>query len=101
MGRISGAGEFSASGYIGAAVIGAATTLSFRDFVASAETMPLRAVLTINGNLKKRQIDLGYLPSDAACFDLAVPDGTDISLFNTVVLRLSETDIAVAIGSIP
>ncbi len=101
MGSILGAGEYSADGYIGAAVIGCSTTLSFKNFVTSAEAMPLSALLTINGNLNKRYIDLGSLPDTRDSFELQVPDGTDISLFNTVVLRLAGTETAVGIASLP
>ncbi|MFM7471468.1 MAG: hypothetical protein LVS60_12165 [Nodosilinea sp. LVE1205-7] len=101
MGSISGAGEYSSSGYIGAAVVGSTVTLSFKHFETSAKAMPLSAILTINGNLKKRHIHLGSLAGDRDSFDLVVPEGTDISLFNTVVLQLAGTETAIGIASIP
>ena len=91
----------SSSGYIGAAVVGSTVTLSFKHFETSAKAMPLSAILTINGNLKKRHIHLGSLAGDRDSFDLVVPEGTDISLFNTVVLQLAGTETAIGIASIP
>jgi hypothetical protein len=101
MGQVVGAGDYSASGYIGAAIVGQQITLSFQNFSTSAEDAPLEAVLTRNGNLSKRPINLGPLPETSGAFDLAVPEGTDISLFNTVVMRLANTETIVGTASVP
>lgn len=92
MGTVAGQGDFSASGYVGAAIVNHHTTLSFQNFSTSAGNQPLEALLTINGNLAKRHIPLGPIPAEQAAFDLAVPSGTDISLFNTVVIRAAASD---------
>lgn len=70
---VEGAGQYSASGYIGAAVFPEHVTLSVKNFNTSAEGADLEAVLTINGNLAKRQLDLGPLPATSDAFDLVVP----------------------------
>jgi hypothetical protein len=101
MGQVVGAGDYSASGYIGAAIVGQQITLSFQNFSTSSEEAVLEAVLTRNGNLSKRHIDLGVLPQTRGAFDLAVPEGTDISLFNTVVMRLANTETIVGTASVP
>lgn len=103
MGIVAGKGDFRASGYVGAAIVNHHTTLSFQNFNTSA-TDPLEALLTINGNLAKRHIFLGAIPTNQSAFDLAVPEGTDISLFNTVILRLADpdqTDTVVGIATVP
>jgi hypothetical protein len=92
MGTVAGKGDFSASGYVGAAIVHHRTTLSFQNFSTSAEALPLEALLTINGNLAKRHIPLGPIPTAQPAFDLAVPEGTDISLFNTVVIRATDPE---------
>ena len=98
---VVGKGDYSASGYVGAAIVDHQVTLSFQNFSTSAEGVDLEAVLTINGNLAKRHIDLGPILSTSGAFDLAVPPGTDISLFNTVVVRLAEGDTIVGTASVP
>lgn len=92
MGTVAGNGDFSTDGYVGAAIVDHRTTLSFQNFSTSAEGLALEAVLSINGNLAKRHIPLGPIPTAQAAFDLAVPAGTDISLFNTVVIRATDPD---------
>lgn len=94
MGSVAGKGDFSASGYVGAAIVNHRTTLSFQNFSTSAADLPLEALLTINGNLAKRHLPLGPIPAGQPAFDLAVPEGTDISLFNTVVIRAANPDQA-------
>ena len=37
--------------------------------------------------MEKRHITWEYFPRTSGAFDLSVPNGTDISLFNTVVIR--------------
>ena len=92
MGSVAGQGNFSASGYVGAAIVNHRTTLSFQNFSTSAGDWPLEALLTIKGNLAKRHLALGPIPANQAAFDLAVPEGTDISLFNTVVIRAANSE---------
>lgn len=101
MGSVASADSYTTSGYIGAAIVGTSITLSFKDFNTSAEASDLAALLTINGNLAKRPIDLGPLPQTSGAFDLAVPDGTDISLFNTVVIRIAGSETTVGTASVP
>ncbi|MFH7241989.1 MAG: hypothetical protein ACHWZW_03970 [Spirulina sp.] len=104
MGTVAGEGNFSASGYVGAAIVNHHTTLSFQNFSTSADDLALEAVLTINGNLSKRHIPLGLIPAQQSAFDLAVPPGTDISLFNTVVIRAATPDqaeIVVGTATVP
>ncbi len=104
MGTVAGKGNFDASGYVGAAIVNHHTTLSFQNFNTSAGDLPLEAVLTINGNLAKRHIPLGPIPAGQAAFDLAVPAGTDISLFNTVVIRAAapdQTETVVGTATVP
>ncbi len=101
MGSVVGAESHAASGYVGAAIVGSSITLSFKDFTTTAEAETLEAFLTINGNMAKRPIALGAMPAGQGVFDLSVPDGTDISLFNTLVIRPVGTETAVATASVP
>lgn len=101
MGSVAGASSYSTSGYIGAAIVGTSITLSFKDFATSSAAESLEGFLTINGNMDKRHIDLGVLPATKGAFDLSVPEGTDISLFNTVVIREAGTEQTVGTASIP
>ncbi len=100
MGSVVGADSHTAGGYVGAAIVGSSITLSFRD-VAIATADSLEVFLTINGNMAKRPIALGPLPVGESVFDLAVPDGTDISLFNTLIIRPVGAETVVAQASIP
>lgn len=99
MGNLVGSGNYVAKGYISVAVVGPDITLSFKDFSTSAGSLTLQALLTINGNLGRRPIDLGTLPTTNPDFYISVPTGTDVSLFNTVVICLAEQ--ATAIGEAP
>jgi hypothetical protein len=101
MGSVASAGSYNTSGYIGAAIVGTSITLSFKDFQTSSEAEALEGFLTINGNMAKRHIDLGVLPQTGGAFDLSVPEGTDISLFNTVVIREAGTETTVGTASVP
>lgn len=101
MGSVAGANSYDTSGYIGAAIVGTSITLSFKDFRTSSTAESLEGFLTINGNMEKRHIDLGALPQTSGAFDLSVPDGTDISLFNTVVIREVGTEATVGTASVP
>lgn len=99
MGNLVGSGNYVAKGYISVAVVGPDITLSFKDFSTSAGSLTLQALLTINGNLGRQPIDLGTLPTTNPDFHISVPTGTDVSLFNTVVICLAEQ--ATAIGEAP
>ena len=101
MGSVAGANSYETSGYIGAAIVGTSITLSFKDFATSSTAEVLEAYLTINGNMEKRHIALGTLPENSGAFDLSVPDGTDISLFNTVVIREAGGENTIATASVP
>ncbi|WP_035984837.1 hypothetical protein [Leptolyngbya sp. KIOST-1] len=101
MGSVVGTEGSTASGYVGAAIVGSSITLSLRDFVTAAEGDRLEAFLTINGNMAKRSIALGPLPQISGAFDLSVPEGTDISLFNTLVIRSVGSETPVATASVP
>lgn len=101
MGSVVGANACTASGYVGAAIVGSDITLSFKDFTHTAGAETLEAFLTINGNMAKRPIALGEVPASSSAFDLAVPSGTDISLFNTLVLRPLGGEEAIATASVP
>lgn len=101
MGSVTGTDSYTASGYVGAAIVGSSITLSLKDFATAAEGEMLEAFLTINGNMAKRPIALGSLPETSGAFDLSVPEGTDISLFNTLVIRPVGVETAVATASVP
>lgn len=96
MGAISGLDNYTAKGNIGVAVMGGGVTLAVKDFETSAEGAELHALLTINGKLEKRHLDLGPLPKGGGSFDLALPPGTDVSLFNTLLIRDPGADVTVA-----
>lgn len=101
MGSVAGIESYTASGYVGVAIVGSSITLSFKDFAIAAAPETLEAFLTINGNMAKRPIALGTLPPGEAVFDLSVPSGTDISLFNTLLIRLVDSETNVAKATIP
>jgi hypothetical protein len=101
MGSVVGTDSHPASGYVGAAIVGSSITLSLKNFTTVAEGEALEAFLTINGNMAKRPIALGPLPASSGAFDLSVPEGTDISLFNTLVIRLVGFESAIATASVP
>ena len=110
MGSVVGAEGHTARGYVGAAIVGGSITLSFKDVMIEDATIAdaaiasadrLEVFLTINGNMARRPIALGPLPVGEGSFDLAVPDGTDISLFNTLVIQPVGAETAIAKASIP
>ena len=101
MGSVAGTDSYTASGYLGAAIIGSSITLSFKDVILAAEAEVLEAFMTINGNMAKRTIALGPLPQNSGAFDLSVPVGADISLFNTLIIRLVGSETTVATASVP
>lgn len=101
MGSVVGTGDYTASGYVGVAIVGSSITLSLKDFTTAVEGEALEAFLTIDGNMAKRPIALGPLPESSGAFDLSVSEGTDISLFNTLVIRPVGSESAVAKASVP
>ena len=101
MGNLAGSGDYIAKGYISVAVVGPDITLSFKDFSTSTGSLTLQALLTINGNLSRRPINLGTLPAANPDFHISVPTGTDVSLFNTVVICLAEQATAIGRAPIP
>ncbi|MGB3311007.1 MAG: hypothetical protein WBG32_24370 [Nodosilinea sp.] len=101
MGSVAGTENCTASGYVGAAIVGSSITLSLKDFTTAAEDGTLEAFLTINGNMAKRSIALGPLPQTSGAFDLSVPEGTDISLFNTLVICPVGSETRVATAALP
>ena len=100
MGAFSGLGNHQTTGSVGVAVIaGVGGNLAFQKFETDATDGELTGYLTINGNFEKRKIELGALPQSSGSFSLSFPDGTDISYFNTVVVRAGDESIGQA--SIP
>jgi hypothetical protein len=97
MGAFSGLNNYTTTGQVGVAIIaGVGGNLAFQDFLTDAESSTLQGYLTINGDLSKRKVELGTLPATRGSFSVAFPDGTDISLFNVVVVQTSETSIGMA-----
>jgi hypothetical protein len=91
MSAFSGQSGYTTTGTIGIAVIaGVGGNLAFQNFQTDAESDELTAVLSINGNLEKRVVDLGALPQTSGSFDVAFPDDTDISLFNVLLIQVGE-----------
>lgn len=95
MSSFNGVGDYQTSGQVGVAVIGTGVTLAINNFSTSADTANLQAVLTIRGNLEKRPIALGSVTPEGGSFQVVLPDGTDISLFNTLVLRDGAADVTI------
>lgn len=97
MSMFVGLGEYTTTGSVGVAIIaGVGGNLAFQNFETNADASELTAALTINGDLAKRQVDLGVLPQTSGSFSVAFPDDTDISLFNVLVVRAGDTAIAQA-----
>ncbi len=97
MGLFSGLGSHTTTGSIGVAAIpGVGGTLAFQNFQTDQANTELHCLLTINGNLSKRTIALGPLPQAQGSFDISFPDGTDLSLFNVVVIRAGEDTVGMA-----
>ena len=63
----------------------AGEALSFRDFLIEDYKGELTANLATDGNITK-SIDLGELDHKSPSFKLPIPQGTDTSPYNTVVL---------------
>lgn len=95
MGTIAGVSQYQATGQVGVAVLAGGVTLAINNFATSTNSTPLKALLTINGNLEKRHIDLGPLPAGQTRFELTLPPGTDISLFNTLLICDADSDATV------
>lgn len=97
MGAFSGLGNHQTRGNVGVAIMaGVGSNLAFQDFETDVAVDALTGYLTINGNLEKRKIELGTLPQTAGSFNVAFPDGTDISYFNTVVVLANDESIGQA-----
>ncbi len=97
MGAFSSLGSHKTTGSVGVAIMaGVGSNLAFQDFETDAIAPELTGYLTINGNLEKRTIELGTLPQTSGTFNVAFPDGTDISYFNTVVVQAGEESIGQA-----
>lgn len=96
MSMLTGLNDHTTTGTLGIAVIaGVGGTITFQNFETDADG-DLRACLTINGNLEKRKIDLGQLPQSSGTFNVNFPDGTDMSLFNTLIVQSGDAPIGKA-----
>ncbi len=97
MGAFSSLGNYKTVGSVGVAIMaGVGSNLAFQDFETDAAADELVGYLTINGNLEKRKIDLGVLPETSGSFNVAFPDGTDISYYNTVVVQAGTDSVGQA-----
>ncbi len=97
MSMFSGLNSHATTGSLGIAVIaGVGGTITFQNFQTDADSPELNAYLTINGDLSKRTIDLGTLPQTSGTFNVSFPDGTDMSLFNVLVIKAGDTSIGQA-----
>ncbi len=96
MSMFTGQNGHTTTGNLGIAVIaGVGGTITFQGFETDAEG-DLQACLTINGNLSKRTIDLGTLPETSGTFNVSFPDGTDMSLFDTLVVKAGDDAVGKA-----
>ncbi|MGF1535026.1 MAG: hypothetical protein ACFB4J_00890 [Elainellaceae cyanobacterium] len=96
MSMFTGQNGHTTTGNLGIAVIaGVGGTITFQNFETDAEG-DLQACLTINGNLSKRTVDLGTLPQTSGTFNVSFPDGTDMSLFDTMVVKSGEEAVGEA-----
>jgi len=96
MSMFTGLNDHTTTGTLGIAVIaGVGGTITFQNFQTDV-TDGLQAYLTINGDMAKRTIDLGPLPQNSGTFNITFPDGTDMSLFNTLIVEAAETPIGKA-----
>lgn len=97
MSMFSGLEGHSTTGSLGIAVIaGLGGNITFQNFQTDVKTPDLHAYLTINGDLSKRTIDLGLLPQGSGSFNISFPEGTDMSLFNVLVVKAGDTPIGQA-----
>ena len=97
MSMFSGLNGHTTAGSLGIAVIaGVGGNIAFQNFQTDADSPEIQAYLTINGNLSKRTIDLGALPQTDGSFNISFPEGTDMSLFNVLVVKAGDTSIGQA-----
>lgn len=97
MGVFSGLDKHTTTGSVGVVAIpGLGGTLAFQNFQTQETHLNLTCLLTINGNLSKRSLDLGPLPQSSGSFEVSFPDGTDLSLFNVVVIRAGDQNVGMA-----
>lgn len=97
MSAFSGVNGHTTSGTVGVAVIpGVGGNLALQNFQTDADASQLTAVLSINGNLTKRMVNLGPLPETSGSFSVAFPEDTDISLFNVLLVKSDDTVIGQA-----
>lgn len=97
MSMFSGLEGHSTTGSLGIAVIaGIGGNITFQNFQTDVNASDLHAYLTINGDLSKRTIDLGLLPQTGGSFNISFPEGTDMSLFNVLVVKAGDTPIGQA-----
>lgn len=102
MGAFKGLENYTISGNVSVAVFGGGTAaIAFRDLNLNGTTTSPHAYLAINGNLSRRTIDLGSLPQDTGSFEMPVPNGTDLSLFNTVILHCQEQNVGLGVADLP
>lgn len=101
MSTLTGSNGHTTTGNIGVLVLGdGGVTLALKDFHTDAPQANLQVYLTINGKLEKRKLDLGPLPQMEGDFHLALPAGTDVSLFNTLVILDVESNQTVGQAAI-
>ena len=97
MSMFSGLNGHTTTGSLGIAVIaGVGGNIAFQNFQTDTDSPELQAYLTINGDLSKRTIELGLLPQADGSFNISFPDGTDMSLFNVLVVKAGDTSIGQA-----
>lgn len=97
MSMFSGLDGHTTTGSLGIAVIaGIGGNIAFQNFQTDADSSELHAYLTINGDLSKQTIDLGSLPQTSGSFSVSFPNGTDMSLFNVLVVRAGDTSVGEA-----
>ncbi|WP_156820185.1 hypothetical protein [Synechococcus sp. PCC 7336] len=100
MGALSGLDSHTVTGNVSVAVIaGVGASLAIKDLTTDAAASELQVLLTIDGDLSKRSLDLGTLSASSGTFQLSLPDSANISVYNTVVLRSADT--AIGSGTIP
>jgi hypothetical protein len=93
----SGLNDHTTTGSLGIAVIaGVGGTITFQNFATDSDSSDLHAYLTIRGDLSKRTVELGALPETSGTFNMSFPDGTDMSLFNILVVTNGKVGIGQA-----
>ncbi|NEP17130.1 MAG: DM13 domain-containing protein [Leptolyngbya sp. SIO4C1] len=102
MGMLTGSNDYNTTGSVSAAIFGGgSSSIHFNNFHTNAEASDLQVYLTINGNLEKRKLDLGAVPENDGSFEMDLPDGTDVSLFNTIVIYSPQAEASIGSGTIP